>query len=87
MAPNASELYSVTSFGPVTPGEFDFTPLFEDIILSIVPSAILLLSLPFRVFTLHRKPKKVSRSALHGQKLVRVRFLVTLNTKRSRQGL
>jgi hypothetical protein len=70
MALNASQIYSVTSFGPTTPKEFDFTPLFEDVVLSIVPSAILLLAVPFRVFFLHGKPRKVSWSALHDHKLV-----------------
>lgn len=81
MASNSSETYSVTSFGPTTPEEFDFTPLFEDIFLSIVPSAILLLSVPFRVFSLRRKERKVSRSALHDQKLVRGLFLLVSQAK------
>ncbi|KIM99557.1 hypothetical protein OIDMADRAFT_19686 [Oidiodendron maius Zn] len=70
MASNLSDVYSVTSFGPTVSPEFDFTPLFEDIFLSIVPSIFLLLSVPFRVFYLHRKPRKVSWSALHDHKLV-----------------
>lgn len=38
--------------------------------LSILPSALLILLLPFRIFALHRKPRKVKKSSLHGNKLV-----------------
>jgi len=48
----------------------DFTPLFEDTILSILPSAILLILLPFRILALRRRPRKVAKSSLHGNKLV-----------------
>jgi hypothetical protein len=70
MASNTSQIYSVTSFGPTTSREFDFTPLFEDIFLSIVPSVLLLLAVPFRMLSLYRKPRKVQWSALHDHKLV-----------------
>lgn len=70
MALNTSQVYSVTSFGPTTPKEFDFTPLFEDVFLSIVPSALLLLAVPFRMFSLYKNPRKVQWSALHDHKLV-----------------
>lgn len=62
--------YPTTLFGPTAPGRFDFTPFFEDTLLSIVPSAILLLLLPPRLFILHKQSRKVSRSSLHSQKLV-----------------
>ncbi|KAH6718942.1 putative ATP-binding cassette transporter [Leptodontidium sp. MPI-SDFR-AT-0119] len=74
MASNHSSLeFSLNSFGPTVPNEFDFTILFENTILSILPSALLLLVLPFRIFTLHGKPRKVSKSFLYENKLL---FLV-----------
>lgn len=48
------------TFGPVTAAGFDFTPLFEDTILSLLPSALLLLCLPYRIITLHGQRPKVS---------------------------
>ncbi|RFU28601.1 hypothetical protein B7463_g7731, partial [Scytalidium lignicola] len=62
--------YYTVSFGPTVPGRFDFTPLFEDIFLSIVPSAIFLLLLPIRLFILHKQPRKVLKSTLHSQKIL-----------------
>jgi hypothetical protein len=62
--------YSTTSFGPAMVGTFDFTPLFEDTILSIVPSAGLLLAVPPRFYVLRSQPPKVLRSSLHSQKVV-----------------
>jgi hypothetical protein len=60
------------TFGPSINGHFDFTPLFEDSILSIIPSAFLLLVLPFRLWSLHKQPSKVKNSArvLYSNKLV-----------------
>lgn len=51
---------SLKSFGPVTSAGFDFTPLFEDTILSLLPSALLLLCLPYRVISLYAQRPKVS---------------------------
>ncbi|KAJ5819793.1 hypothetical protein N7474_005384 [Penicillium riverlandense] len=51
---------NLKSFGPVTAAGFDFTPLFEDTILSLVPSALLLLCLPYRIISLHGQRPKVS---------------------------
>ncbi|KUJ07957.1 putative ATP-binding cassette transporter [Mollisia scopiformis] len=65
MSSNSSYLsYPVNSFGPTVPGEFDFTLLFEDTILSILPSVLLLAVLPFRLIALRGKPRKVFRSHL-----------------------
>ncbi|KAA8575989.1 hypothetical protein EYC84_006152 [Monilinia fructicola] len=58
------------NFGPAQPVGFDFTPLFEDVILSIVPSAILLLLLPIRIWMLRGQPRKVNSSFLHSNKLL-----------------
>ena len=57
-------------FGPQLPGHFDFSPLFEISILSILPSAIFLVVVPFRLKVLFKQSRKVSRSILHGNKLV-----------------
>lgn len=51
---------NLKSFGPVTAAGFDFTPLFEDTILSLLPSALLLLCLPYRIISLHGQRPKVS---------------------------
>ena len=57
-------------FGPTSPDTFDFTPLFENALLSFAPSALLLLILPFRLLPLRKESQKVSRSLLQGNKLV-----------------
>ena len=64
--------YSTVSFGPTEQKSFDFTPLFEDTLLSIVPSALLLFIIPARLFFLRKQARKVLRSALHSNKLVRL---------------
>lgn len=62
--------YDTTSFGPAQKGRFDFTPLFEDTFLSIVPFAILLLAIPARLAFLRKQRRKVLKSSIHGSKLV-----------------
>ncbi|KAJ5715248.1 uncharacterized protein N7483_012429 [Penicillium malachiteum] len=47
-------------FGPGAVSGFDFTPLFEDSILSLLPSALLLICVPYRIITLYRQRPKVS---------------------------
>lgn len=63
-------------FGPFfrVPGAvtFDFTLLFEDTILSILPSCLLLLTAPLRIVQLWRTSRKVRFSALRTIKLVGV---------------
>ncbi len=66
----SSIIYSQNSFGPTLPNEFDFTLLFENTILSILPSVLLLVALPFRAAALYRRPRKVARSVLYENKLV-----------------
>lgn len=51
---------SLNSFGPATSTGFDFTPLFEDTILSLLPSALLFLCLPYRMIRLYGQRSKVS---------------------------
>jgi hypothetical protein len=58
-------------FGPAARGRFDFTILFEDVFLSIVPSVLLLLIGPPRLWALYQQPLKVKKSPLHESKLVR----------------
>ncbi|KFX85837.1 hypothetical protein V490_09379 [Pseudogymnoascus sp. VKM F-3557] len=62
------------SFGPFykLPGSttFDFTLLFEETILSILPSAVLLLLIPPRVLQLWKTPHKVISSYLLTTKIV-----------------
>lgn len=61
------------SFGPFAScadGRFDFTFLFEQSILSIIPSAVLLLITPLRVWQLAGRKPKVSASFAIYLKLV-----------------
>ena len=61
------------SFGPYAGGcrgGFDFTLLFEECILTILPLLLTLLVTPFRLFYLTRKSVKVVRSRLLPCKLV-----------------
>jgi hypothetical protein len=55
------------SFGPSIVGcrdDFDFTLLFEETILSILPLALALLFAPPRIFYLLQRERKVERSPL-----------------------
>ena len=73
MASNSTPLEAgFEVFGPQmpAPNHFDFSPLFEYTILSILPSGLLLVLLPFRLWSLHGQSPKVSRSFLHIKKLV-----------------
>ncbi|ORY11757.1 hypothetical protein BCR34DRAFT_455438, partial [Clohesyomyces aquaticus] len=76
MAPNSTDVCAAVdnSFGPYAGescrGGFDFTLFFEDTILSILPLALILCILPFRVFYLWKKTTKVSRSLLLPTKLL-----------------
>ena len=62
------------NFGPFLqiPGKetFDFTLFFEETILSIGPSALLLLLIPPRIFRLWKSPRKVTGSYLQTAKIV-----------------
>ncbi|RDW84315.1 hypothetical protein BP6252_01905 [Coleophoma cylindrospora] len=61
------------SFGPSVGGTcrggFDFSVVFEESIFSIGPAALLLLTIPLRVFQLHRRRRKVKNTTLHVAKL------------------
>jgi ATP-binding cassette, subfamily C (CFTR/MRP), member 1 len=61
------------TFGPVVDDcvrTFDFTLLFEESILAILPSALLLLAAPVRLFSLCKRRNVVGGSALLLAKLV-----------------
>ncbi|EED18573.1 ATP-binding cassette transporter, putative [Talaromyces stipitatus ATCC 10500] len=61
---NSSILFKdgdINFFGPTADAAFDFTPLFEDTFFSLIPSALLLLVLPYRLFTLRGQRPKVAR--------------------------
>lgn len=60
------------SFGPVVacPATFDFTLLFEQSILSIGPSAIFLLLVPWRIWSLYPENVKTLANNAHWRKLV-----------------
>ncbi|KAL2069425.1 hypothetical protein VTL71DRAFT_14104 [Oculimacula yallundae] len=78
MAPNNTQFNEgLYQFGPASTSTFDFTPLFENSFLSIAPSAILLLVLPFRLFFLQKQTRKVSRSLLQTNKLIILAILTS----------
>lgn len=51
-------------------GGFDFTLLFEETILAVLPLALVVFAVPFRVFYLFRRPRKVVHSVLLPLKIV-----------------
>ena len=51
-------------------GGFDFTLLFEELILAIVPLAIVCCFMPFRIWRLLRESEKARISSIHHWKLV-----------------
>jgi ATP-binding cassette subfamily C (CFTR/MRP) protein 1 len=57
-------------FGPHMPGVFDFTILFEQSILSLLPSVLFVLLMSWRVAYLHRRPQRVSAGPLLWVKMV-----------------
>lgn len=54
-------------------GGFDFSLLFEEVILGVIPLAIIALILPWRIWRLFKKPRKVVPSVLLYAKLVSMR--------------
>ena len=60
-------------FGPAVPHEcrsFDFTLLFEQIFLSLIPSLALVLLSPIRIATVFRRDIKTLSTPLHSSKIV-----------------
>ena len=69
LLPNSSD----SLFGPAYEGPlktFDFTLLFEDTILTIVPATLFLIAAGVRAVWLMRKPNKVATSFSRFTKLV-----------------
>jgi ATP-binding cassette subfamily C (CFTR/MRP) protein 1 len=65
-------------FGPVVRdyrGDFDFTLVFEDTVLSIVPSILVLVLAAGRILYLHKKPKLVWARKFQLSKVVGDHFL------------
>lgn len=63
------------AFGPVVlrancRSGFDFTLMFEETVLSIVPSTILLILVPFRLFRLYKSSTKVVHNIASYMKIV-----------------
>ena len=61
---------SDAEFGPASSREFDFTLLFQDTILTILPATIFLIAAGFRAVWLTSSPNKVATSLSHSTKLV-----------------
>ena len=64
------------SWGPFTSCRFDFTLLFEQCILSGIPSAILLLASSVRIYQLRRQDQKIVKNHLGLYKLVRLWYVL-----------
>jgi ATP-binding cassette subfamily C (CFTR/MRP) protein 1 len=83
-AANSTGYADDNSFGPFLelPGKatFDFTLLFEETILIIVPSVILLLLIPLRTLRLWKSPRKVIGGYLQTAKIVGYLNLFLLHT-------
>ncbi|UZP45666.1 hypothetical protein NXS19_013478 [Fusarium pseudograminearum] len=71
------------SFGPFVPPEcrhgFDFTLVFEQSILVLLPASLLLVIAPFRIFRLRNAPVKVTGYRLRSVKLVLIALLAVLH--------
>lgn len=68
-------------FGPSSNHRFDFTLLFEQAILSIIPSSILLLSTSYLVPRLCRQAVKTTRHPIEILKLVNIHYLIHFHLK------
>ncbi|QPC72817.1 hypothetical protein HYE68_003569 [Fusarium pseudograminearum] len=71
------------SFGPFVPPEcrhgFDFTLVFEQSILVLLPASLLLVIAPFRIFRLRNVPVKVTGYRLRSVKLALIALLAVLH--------
>ncbi|KAL3590087.1 hypothetical protein FPOAC2_12269 [Fusarium poae] len=71
------------SFGPFVPPEcrhgFDFTLVFEQSILVLLPASLLLVIAPFRIFHLRNAPAKVAGHLLRSVKLALIALLAVLH--------
>ncbi|KAI6769290.1 hypothetical protein HG531_010394 [Fusarium graminearum] len=71
------------SFGPFVPPEcrygFDFTLVFEQSILVLLPASLILIIAPFRIFRLRNAPVKVAGYRLRSVKLTLIALLAVLH--------
>jgi len=75
LLPRESIDCSINSFGPGScKGHFDFTLLFEQSILSILPSTLLLLLVPLRLYHLYGASTKTLPDPLQAVKSVSIIF-------------
>jgi hypothetical protein len=63
---------SDNNFGPHRVGVFDFTILFEQSILSLLPTALFLLLVPLRLFVLRNNERATELGTLLWLKLVSI---------------
>lgn len=65
-------LHSNQSFGPVEEDryDFDFSLVFQESVLSIVPSVLLLVIAPFRLLALSERRKRIGGRLFRSLKLV-----------------
>ncbi|OAA57153.1 ABC transporter, transmembrane domain, type 1 [Cordyceps fumosorosea ARSEF 2679] len=68
------------SFGPRLPGKFDFTLLFEQAMLSIVPAAVIVLAVPYYVRLALRAPALVRPGRLLWLKLAAGSAMLAVDT-------
>lgn len=74
MMNSSASVCTDASFGPAVQGcdrQFDFTVTFEESILSIVPSVLLLLLAPVRILRLQGRRPRVAGRGFQRVKLVR----------------
>jgi hypothetical protein len=76
LPPSSSSMSSSDNyFGPQLPHIFDFTILFEQSILSILPTSLFIVLAPIRLWSLHRHETRVASRRLLWSKLVTILFL------------
>lgn len=71
---NRTAIGSDNSFGPQYGSTFDFTLLFNDAILTIVPTALLISACPFYIYAKRQRAVKVERGGVFWAKLVCLLF-------------
>ena len=67
---NKTAIGNDNSFGPQYGSAFDFTLLFNDAILTIVPTALLITACPFYIYAKRQDAVKVERGGVFWAKLV-----------------
>lgn len=84
MSENAIDGCGDGLFGPglnsICRGGFDFTLLFEDSILNLLPAACFLLLAPLRIWQLARRRDQIRRSSIYPWKLIAASILIITET-------